>query len=87
MRDSYDMPLTVPAKRAYHPEVERLIGNAVCDPHFATALIHDPLCALHGAGYALRLSTDERGAVVSVQGARSITEFAAILYERLCGTP
>ena len=66
-----------------HPELERLISNAVCDEDFAAALLADPITAISHAGYSTRLSGTERRVLSSVQGAQSVAEFAAELHQRL----
>jgi hypothetical protein len=71
------------ADPADHPELERLISNAVCDERFAAALLADPAAALSNGGYAARLSGAERHLVGSVRGAQSVAEFAAQLHKRL----
>lgn len=71
----------------YYPELERLIGRAISDPNFAEILLRDPTYALQGVGYEGRFSEDESSVVSSVRGARSVAEFAALLYERLHSLP
>lgn len=72
-----------PAARGRHPELERLISNAVCDEGFAAALLADPVVALARTGYDTRLSRLEQHLVESVRGAQSLAEFAAQLHQRL----
>lgn len=79
MRASFEAP-----RRVHYPELERLIGRAISDPGFAEELLRDPTGTLQGEGYEARLSEDESVLVRSVRGARSVPEFAALLYERLC---
>lgn len=69
--------------RGRHPELERLISNAVCDEGFAAALLADPVMALARTGYDARLSGVEQHLVESVRGAQSLAEFAARLHQRL----
>jgi hypothetical protein len=66
-----------------YPEIERLIGNAVCDPDFAEVLLRDPQQALNHGGYHQRMSHDEAHLVLSVRGAADLREFATRLYQEM----
>jgi hypothetical protein len=71
----------------HYPEIERLIGNAVCDPSFAEALLCDPQQALHHGGYHLRMSHDEMHLVLAIRGAADLREFATRLYQNMQSEP
>lgn len=73
--------------KLHYPEIERLIGNAVCDPGFAEVLLRDPHQALASGGYHLRMSQRESQLVLSIQGAGTIREFATRLYQCLQEKP
>ncbi len=72
-----------PVAHRRYPEIERLIGNAVCDPGFAEVLLRDPQQALKHGGYHLRMTHYEAHLVLSIHDAADLREFAMRLYQEM----
>ena len=70
-------------KARRHSELERLVCAAVSNPHFATQLLAAPATALTHSEHGHQLSADEWAAVVSINGATDIYDFAARLHARV----
>ena len=70
-------------KARRHTELERLVCAAMSNPHFATQLLAAPAVALKLFEHGHQLSADEWAAVVSINGATDIHDFAAQLHAQL----